>query len=61
LDLDAVYGLGPDGSPHLYARNPENTSKHGPKLLIARTSMSISAASLGTSATIFPAALKASL
>ena len=22
LDLDAIYGLGPDGSPHLYARNP---------------------------------------
>ena len=22
LDLDSVYGLGPDGSPHLYARNP---------------------------------------
>ena len=22
LDLDCVYGLGPDGSPHLYARNP---------------------------------------
>ena len=36
LDLDAVYGLGPDGSPHLYARNPENTSKHGPKLLIGK-------------------------
>ena len=30
------YGLGPDGSPHLYARNPENTSKHGPKLLIGK-------------------------
>ena len=36
LDLDAVYGLGPDGSPHLYARNPANTSKHGPKLLIGK-------------------------
>ena len=36
MDLDAVYGLGPDGSPHLYARNPENTSKHGPKLLIGK-------------------------
>ena len=22
LDLDSIYGLGPDGSPHLYARNP---------------------------------------
>ena len=22
VDLDCVYGLGPDGSPHLYARNP---------------------------------------
>jgi hypothetical protein len=36
LDLDAVYGLGPDGSPHLYARNPDNTSEHGPKLLIGK-------------------------
>lgn len=37
LDLDAVYGLGPDGSPHLYARNPDEPSKHGPKMLIGRT------------------------
>ena len=22
VDLDCIYGLGPDGSPHLYARNP---------------------------------------
>ena len=22
VDLDCLYGLGPDGSPHLYARNP---------------------------------------
>jgi hypothetical protein len=36
LDLDAVYGLGPDGSPHLYARNPADTAKHGPKLLIGK-------------------------
>ena len=36
LDLDCVYGLGPDGSPHLYARNPTDTAKHGPKLLIGK-------------------------
>ena len=36
LDLDCVYGLGPDGSPHLYARNPANGNKHGPKLLIGK-------------------------
>src|SRR5690606_3871892 len=37
LDLDAVYGLGPDGSPHLYARNPAAGNKHGPKMLIGKT------------------------
>lgn len=36
LDLDAVYGLGPDGSPHLYARNPAAGNKHGPKMLIGK-------------------------
>jgi len=36
LDLDCVYGLGPDGSPHLYARNPTAGNKHGPKLLIGK-------------------------
>jgi hypothetical protein len=35
-DLDCVYGLGPDGSPHLYARNPANGNKPGPKLLIGK-------------------------
>jgi len=36
LDLDSVYGLGPDGSPHLYARDPGNLADIGPKLLIGR-------------------------
>ena len=36
LDLDNVYGLGPDGSPHLYARNPADPSQRGPKLVIGR-------------------------
>jgi hypothetical protein len=37
VDLDCVYGLGPDGSPHLYARNPAaGNEKHGPKLLIGK-------------------------
>jgi hypothetical protein len=35
-DLDCVYGLGPDGSPHLYARDPAAGNKHGPKLLIGK-------------------------
>ena len=35
LDLDSVYGRGPDGSPHLYARDPAN-NKASPKLLIGR-------------------------
>jgi len=37
LDLDAVYGLGPDGSPQLYARDPANGNRTGPKLLIGTT------------------------
>ena len=36
VDLDCVYGLGPDGSPHLYARNPANGNKPGPKMLIGK-------------------------
>lgn len=34
LDLDNVYGLGPDGSPHLYARNPDSPRQRGPKLVV---------------------------
>src|SRR5260370_24796487 len=37
LDLDNVYGLGPDGSPQLYARDPANITQPGPKLLIGKT------------------------
>jgi hypothetical protein len=37
LDLDNVYGLGPDGSPQLYARDPGNITQPGPKLLIGKT------------------------
>jgi len=39
LDLDNVYGLGPDGSRQLYARNPGdlNGKTPGPKLLIGKT------------------------
>ena len=39
LDLDSVYGLGPDGSRQLYARNPGDADGKtpGPKLLIGRT------------------------
>lgn len=33
LDLDSVYGLGPEGSPQLYERDPV-TLKIGPKLLL---------------------------
>ncbi len=36
LDLDSIYGLGPDGSPHLYARNPNEGNKHGPKFLLGK-------------------------
>jgi hypothetical protein len=39
LDLDNVYGLGPDGSRQLYARNPGDLDGKtpGPKLLIGKT------------------------
>ncbi len=39
MDLDSVYGLGPDGSRHLYARNPGDADGKGPgpKLLIGKT------------------------
>ncbi len=39
LDLDAIYGLGPDGSRQLYARNPEGGGGKtpGPKFLIGKT------------------------
>jgi hypothetical protein len=38
LDLDSVYGLGPDGSRHLYARNPADADGKtpGPKFLVGR-------------------------
>jgi hypothetical protein len=36
LDLDALYGLGPDGSPQLYARSGPGFSKHGPKFVIGK-------------------------
>lgn len=35
LDLDSVYGRGPDGSPHMYARNQEGGRNK--KLLLGRT------------------------
>lgn len=35
-DLDSIYGLGPDGSPHLYKRNADPKAKHGPKFLIGK-------------------------
>jgi len=39
LDLDSIYGLGPDGSRQLYARNPgdANGKSPGPKFLIGKT------------------------
>jgi hypothetical protein len=39
LDLDSIYGLGPDGSRQLYARNPPNFDGKtpGPKFLVAQT------------------------
>ena len=39
LDLDSVYGLGPDGSRQLYARNPGDADGKtpGPKLLTGKT------------------------
>src|SRR3546814_7796554 len=36
FSMNRIYGLGPDGSPHLYARNPEEPSMVGPKLLIGK-------------------------
>jgi len=43
LDLDSVYGLGPDGSRQLYARNPSdaNGKTPGPKLLIGKTIVAV--------------------
>jgi hypothetical protein len=35
LDLDSIYGRGPDGSPHQYARDPANGTTT-PKLLIGK-------------------------
>lgn len=35
IDLDSVYGLGPDGSPHLYARDP-TTGATTPKFLLGK-------------------------
>jgi hypothetical protein len=39
LDLDSIYGLGPDGSRQLYARNPGDPDgkNPGPKLLVGKT------------------------
>lgn len=39
LDLDSIYGLGPDGSRHLYARDASDFAgkNPGPKLLIGKT------------------------
>ena len=39
LDLDSVYGLGPDGSRHLYARSSaaDDGKTPGPKFLIGKT------------------------
>jgi hypothetical protein len=39
LDLDSVYGLGPDGSPHLYQRDPA-TFRVGAKLQLGRAAAS---------------------
>ena len=37
LDLDAIYGLGPDGSPQLYARKGSKAgASPGPKFLIGK-------------------------
>jgi hypothetical protein len=38
LDLDSLYGLGPDGSRHLYARNPGDPDgkNPGPKFLVGK-------------------------
>lgn len=37
LDLDSLYGCGPDCSPHLYSRNPKDGNRPGPKFLIGTT------------------------
>lgn len=37
LDLDALYGLGPDGSPQLYARSGGPGASPGPKFFIGKT------------------------
>lgn len=37
LDLDSIYGLGPDGSPQLYARDPANITQPSAKFLIGKT------------------------
>ncbi|MBR0752599.1 heme peroxidase [Bradyrhizobium jicamae] len=37
LDLDSIYGLGPDGSPQLYARDPGNPTQPGAKFLLGKT------------------------
>jgi hypothetical protein len=39
LDLDSIYGLGPDGSRQLYARNPPdfNGKTPGPRFLVSHT------------------------
>jgi hypothetical protein len=39
VDLDSVYGLGPDGSPHLFERDPV-TLKTGAKLLLGTAAKS---------------------
>ena len=44
LDLDSVYGLGPDGSPQLYARDPNNVTQPSPKLLLGKTKATQNAA-----------------
>lgn len=35
LDLDSIYGRGPDGSPHMYARDP-SSRRTSPKFLIGK-------------------------
>jgi hypothetical protein len=37
LDLDSMYACGPQGTPHLYARNPDDGNRPGPKFLIGTT------------------------
>jgi hypothetical protein len=47
VDLDSVYGLGPDGSPFLYERDPVGLHI-GPKLLIGTAAASAKIVSPGT-------------